>query len=88
VSVAEQGISRARTLRHADHHVMTLAGIVAYYGTGTGAGSEFAKPVAAQLKAQLGALIGPALATMRAWRLAKEVRRCLAKSGASYRSRD
>jgi tetraprenyl-beta-curcumene synthase len=87
-SVAEQGVSRARTLRHADHHVMTLAGIVAYYGTGTGAGSEFARPVAAQLKARLGALIVPALATMRAWRLAKEVRRRLVKGGAGYRSQD
>lgn len=67
-------ICAARSLPNGPHHIMTLVGVVAYYGSAPGAGSELAKPVFARLEAQLRPVLGTALALMRAWRLAKRVR--------------
>jgi hypothetical protein len=50
---------------------MTLAGVIAYYTSAPGAGSEIARPVTEQLQAQLRPLITPTLAVLRSWRLGK-----------------
>lgn len=67
--------AQARTLPNAAHHIMTLVGVVAYYTSAPTATSEFAKPVTAQVQRELRPLITPTLAVMRAWRLAKRLRR-------------
>jgi tetraprenyl-beta-curcumene synthase len=69
-----QALAKASTVRDAPHHLMTLAGVVAYYASAAGARSELARPIAAQLQAQLRPLITPTIAVMRVWRLAKRAR--------------
>jgi hypothetical protein len=73
-SVAARAMRQAGALRHDAHHVMTLAGVVAYYASDPGAGSGLARPVAERLRAELAPLSYPTLAVMRAWRLAKRGR--------------
>jgi tetraprenyl-beta-curcumene synthase len=63
--------ANAATIRNGPHHLMTLAGVVAYYTSGPGARSEIARPVVQQVQAQLRPLITPTLAVMRSWRLGK-----------------
>jgi tetraprenyl-beta-curcumene synthase len=71
---ARRAVTQARVLPNASHHVMTLAGVVAYYTSAPGARGELAAPIVSRLQRQLAPLIYPALATMRAWRLAKRIR--------------
>jgi len=73
--VATDAATRARALPNAAHHIMTLVGIVAYYSSAPAASSAFALPVMEQMRRELRPLITPTLALMRAWRLAKRVRR-------------
>jgi tetraprenyl-beta-curcumene synthase len=73
--VAERALRQAGALRHGDHHVMTLAGVVAYYTSAPGAGGELARPVAVRLRRELAPLSYPTLAVMRAWRAAKQARK-------------
>jgi len=75
VSVGARAVRQAGELRDGPHHVMTLAGVVAYYTSAPGAQMEIARPVAERLQAQLRPLMTPTLAVMRAWRLAKRARR-------------
>jgi hypothetical protein len=56
------------------HHLMTLAGVVAFYSSSPSARHENALPVMSQLKRQLRPLITPTLMVMRTWRWAKQVR--------------
>jgi tetraprenyl-beta-curcumene synthase len=72
--VVEDAATRARDLPDAAHHLMILAGVVAYYTSAPTASSEPAASVAAHLQRQLRPLIAPTLAVMRGWRLAKRVR--------------
>jgi tetraprenyl-beta-curcumene synthase len=72
--VAREAAIEARTLPHGAHHTMTLLGIVAYYGSEPTAHGPLAAPVTASVRAELGPLMTPMLAIMRAWRLAKRVR--------------
>jgi tetraprenyl-beta-curcumene synthase len=76
--VEGRAAAKASTLEHAPHHVMTLAGVVAYYTSAPAARSGIARPIAEQLQRQLRPLILPTLAVMRTWRLAKRARRRLA----------
>ena len=80
-SVAARAVRQASALRHGAHHVMTLAGVVAYYTSAPGASSELARPVAERLQAELAPLIYPTLAVMRAWRLTKRARARPARTG-------
>jgi tetraprenyl-beta-curcumene synthase len=80
-SVAARAMRQAGALRDGAHHVMTLAGVVAYYTSDPRAGSELARPVAERLRVELAPLIYPTLAIMRAWRLAKRARARLAGTG-------
>jgi tetraprenyl-beta-curcumene synthase len=65
----------ARLLPNAGHHLMTLVGVVAYYASAPSARSPVARPVIEHMRRELRPLIVPTLALMRAWRLAKRVRR-------------
>ena len=74
--VAREGVTRARWLPHGAHHVVTLVGVVGYYASDPAANDDaFAQPVIARVKRELRPLITPTLALMRAWRMAKGVRR-------------
>ena len=72
---AGEATRQARPLPRAAHHAMTLVGVVAYYASAPAAQSAFAEPVLSRLVAELRPLITPTLALLRAWRLAKRVRR-------------
>jgi tetraprenyl-beta-curcumene synthase len=72
--VARDGISRARGLANGPHHIVTLVGVVAYYGSDTSLRSASGRPVTAPVRRELRPLIGPTLALMHGWRLAKRVR--------------
>jgi tetraprenyl-beta-curcumene synthase len=63
--------ANASTMRNGPHHLMTLAGVIAYYTSAPGARSEIARPVTEQLQAQLRPLITPTLAVLGSWRLGK-----------------
>jgi tetraprenyl-beta-curcumene synthase len=77
-NAARDVTDHARVLPHAAHHVMTLAGVAAYYTSAPQArGEDFARPIAAHIQAELRPLITPTLALMRAWRTAKHLRRRL-----------
>ena len=76
-ALAEEAATRAPHLLRRAHHAMVLVGVVAYFTSAPGAGGDLARPIAADLHAQLRPLIGPTLAIMRAWRLLRRVRQRL-----------
>jgi tetraprenyl-beta-curcumene synthase len=69
--VARDGVTRARGLGNGPHHIVTLAGVVAYYASAPAASEALARPVISRVRRELRPLITPTLALMRAWRLAK-----------------
>ncbi len=71
---ARQAIAHARETPDEAHHVMTLAGVVAFYTSAPSATRGPAKPIAEQLQHMLQPLMTPTLAVMRAWRTAKAIR--------------
>jgi tetraprenyl-beta-curcumene synthase len=73
VSVIHHAAMQARSLANGPHHIMTLAGVVAYYTSAPTATDRFAAPVTARIHRELQPLITPTLAVMRAWRLAKRL---------------
>jgi hypothetical protein len=75
LDVARGASARTRLLPHGAHHLMTLMGVVAYYTSAPEAHGELARPIVARLHRELRPSILPTLAVMRAWRLAKRVRR-------------
>jgi tetraprenyl-beta-curcumene synthase len=74
VDVARQAAARARDAPASAHHLMTIAGIAAYYTSAPSASDELAWPVTSRIRTELRPLITPTLAVMRAWRLAKRIR--------------
>ncbi|HTA12066.1 MAG TPA: DUF2600 family protein [Solirubrobacteraceae bacterium] len=72
--VVHHAAMRARDSPAGAHHLMTLAGIAAYYTSAPSAASELAWPVTSRVQAELRPLITPTLAIMRVWRNAKRVR--------------
>jgi tetraprenyl-beta-curcumene synthase len=74
VHVARQAATRARDAPASAHHLMTMAGVAAYYTSAPNAGSELAWPVTSRIRSELRPLITPTLAVMRTWRLAKHMR--------------
>jgi tetraprenyl-beta-curcumene synthase len=73
VHVAQQAATRARDAPASAHHLMTMAGVAAYYTSAPSATSELASPVTTRIQTELRPLITPTLAVMRTWRLAKRV---------------
>jgi tetraprenyl-beta-curcumene synthase len=77
-NAARDAADRARDLPHEAHHVMTLAGVAAYYTSAPPArGDGFARPISTHIQAELRPLITPTLALMRAWRITKQLRQRL-----------
>lgn len=70
----DRAAGQALELPDAAHHVMILTGVAAYYASAPGARSELARPLVAQMRRNMGPLISPTLAVMRAWRLARGLR--------------
>ena len=66
-------ITHARAAPHAAHHVMTLVGVLAYYGSALKRTDRFARQAMAPTARRLRVLLTPTLAVMRAWRLAKRI---------------
>jgi tetraprenyl-beta-curcumene synthase len=64
----------AAALRDGAHHVITLAGVAAYYISAPTADSDFAQSVTRRVRRDLEPLITPTLAIMRTWRVAKRAR--------------
>lgn len=74
VSVAQDAVVAAERLpRDGGHHMLTVAGVIAYYASSPGAIEPPARAVLDELRGQLGNLLAPALWTMRAWRTAKRL---------------
>ncbi len=73
--VARHAATQARTLHDGAHHIMTLVGVVAYYTSAPTATGKLARPLIAHIHRELRPLIAPTLAVMRAWRIAKQLRR-------------
>ncbi|HEY3864476.1 MAG TPA: polyprenyl diphosphate synthase [Solirubrobacteraceae bacterium] len=67
-------VAQTRTLPNAAHHIMTLAGVVAYYTSAPTADNDFARPTVIRTQQELRPLITPVLAVLRTWRLAKRTR--------------
>ena len=74
VHVAHEAARRARNAPKSVYHLMTLAGVAAYYTSAASADSRLARPVTSRLRRELRPLITPTLAVMRTWRLAKRAR--------------
>ncbi|MGH2912157.1 MAG: DUF2600 family protein, partial [Solirubrobacteraceae bacterium] len=74
MSVIDYAASGGRDIPNGAYHVMTLVGVVAYYLSAPTASSDYARDVTEQIHQELRPLVTPALAIMRAWRLAKLVR--------------
>jgi len=74
-TLARASVARARRVPNGAHHIVTLAGILAYYASAPAARSAFALPITAPVRRELRPLITPTLALMRSWRLAKRMRK-------------
>ncbi len=76
---AEKVIVRAAreagSLRHGAHHRMTAAGVAAYYLSAPTATTPPGPAIRGRAGAELGPLLGAALAVFRLWRLGKATRR-------------
>lgn len=72
--VARDAAAKARALPNGAHHLVTLAGIVAYYTSALTSTSHYPPSVTKPIRDELQPSIAPTLALMRAWRLAKRAR--------------
>jgi tetraprenyl-beta-curcumene synthase len=77
VAVSREATRQAQTLPDAAHHTMTLVGVVAYYTSAPQARRGSTAALARRVHAELGPVLAPTLAVMRAWRAAKTLRRAL-----------
>jgi tetraprenyl-beta-curcumene synthase len=75
--VARNAVRRASALPCGAHHVMTLVGVVAYYTSAPSAAADTAQSLVSLIHRELRPLIAPTFAVMRAWRIAKRLRRRL-----------
>jgi tetraprenyl-beta-curcumene synthase len=86
-AVAREVAWRAHDAPASAHHLMTLAGVAAYYISAPSARGDLALPVTTRMQRELRPLITPTLVLMRGWRLAKRLRACVhgdpARSGNS-----
>jgi tetraprenyl-beta-curcumene synthase len=72
--LTREALMRIRLAPHSAHHIMTFAGVVAYYTSHPGAQERHARPIVAIVRRELAPTIWPTLAVMRMWRSAKTVR--------------
>jgi hypothetical protein len=72
--VARETARRTHHVPHGAHHLMTTAGVLAYYGSASSASDPLVAPAFAAVRRQLGvAWTAPALALLRTWRRAHRV---------------
>lgn len=71
LALTREALGRAREAPCGAHHVMTLAGVIAYYSTHPGARDAHARDLLAAARRELSPTVWPVLAVMRTWRLAK-----------------
>jgi tetraprenyl-beta-curcumene synthase len=69
--LARGAADKARALPHGAHHLVTLAGIVAYYTSALTSGSAYPPSITKPIRDELRPAMTPTLALMRAWRTAK-----------------
>lgn len=69
--LAREAVGAAAGLPRAAHHLVTVAGAVAFYLSAPGAGGARARSLTAPMAAELQPLLAPALAIFGAWRRAK-----------------
>ena len=74
LEAAKRAIESARLLPDGPHHTMTTVGVVAYYLSAPGGRKDCTRAVTAPLAKELNPLLGPTLAIMHGWRLAKRTR--------------
>lgn len=74
VEVARAAARRAHDAPRSIHHLMTLAGVAAYFTSAPSATSDLALPITRRIQRELQPLITPTLIVMRTWRLAKRLR--------------
>lgn len=79
-ALTREALIRARRAPNGEHHVMTLAGVLAYYTSHPGAREPHARAAVHAVRAQLSPTIWPTLGVMFAWRAAKRARRILRPS--------
>jgi tetraprenyl-beta-curcumene synthase len=72
--LARAAVAAAAQVPRAAHHLMTVAGAVAFYLSAVGAEGERARRLTAPMTAHLRPLLDPALAIFAAWRGAKRWR--------------
>jgi tetraprenyl-beta-curcumene synthase len=75
IHVARQAAAQAARLADGAQHLMMLVAVVAYFTSDPRARSASVRPTVTRLHAELAPMIAPALGVMRAWRLAKWMRR-------------
>jgi tetraprenyl-beta-curcumene synthase len=72
--IARDAIAAASRLpNNAGHHLLTIAGVLAYYASSPDAAAPPASTVMRQIERELRPLLAPALWTMRTWRTAKRL---------------
>jgi len=71
---AREASRKSGGLRNGPHHLMTLAGVGAYWASAPGARGELAHPALAGLRTELQPLLFVPLLVMHAWRASKAVR--------------
>jgi hypothetical protein len=84
-TVAKEAARRAHDAPASAHHLMTLAGVAAYYASAPSARGELALPVTTRVERALRPLMTPTLALMRGWRLAKRLHACVNGEAATSR---
>jgi tetraprenyl-beta-curcumene synthase len=66
--LARDAAAKARSLPHGAHHLLTLAGIVAYYTSALTPNGAYPPSITKPIRDELRPLMTPTLAVMRAWR--------------------
>jgi tetraprenyl-beta-curcumene synthase len=72
LALTREALTRARQAPRGEHHMMTLAGVIAYYTTHPGARETHARDLLAAVRRELSPTVWPALALMHMWRAAKQ----------------
>lgn len=80
-ALAQEACLMAEELPHGPHHLMIMAGVVAYYISAPQAREAFADPISRRLRHELSPLIFSTLAIMRPWRTAKRLRMLITDGG-------
>jgi tetraprenyl-beta-curcumene synthase len=73
LELTREALRRAEQAPCGAHHVMTLAGVIAYYTTHPGAREAHARDLLAAVRRELSPTVWPALALMHTWRAAKRI---------------